>query len=220
MPSQTNSTSDKQALLDQLLEQHEAEQYELPALQSDFSKFEQFTDQLKELFNSFFDSLNVPVPPSAPELFGKVLVVSLYLTLGAVLLGTLVWLVLRLRDLRNLDSADLRHATLTGKRYPLEHELQQAREEGQWARALRLRWKLFLYEASEASYRTPGELIRSNSSEATSGPLLLSEEQLLHLYTQMFAKEGSNPTAYEKYETLLKGWEDSIKQMNTAEEIV
>ena len=194
MPSQTNSTSDKQALLDQLLEQHEAEQYELPALQSDFSKFEQFTDQLKELFNSFFDSLNVPVPPSAPELFGKVLVVSLYLTLGAVLLGTLVWLVLRLRDLRNLDSADLRHATLTGKR--------------------------FLYEASEASYRTPGELIRSNSSEATSGPLLLSEEQLLHLYTQMFAKEGSNPTAYEKYETLLKGWEDSIKQMNTAEEIV
>jgi hypothetical protein len=151
--------------LERLLEAREASANELPNLVPPEHPLKPLWKKLADWAERFFDWLGWSYrTPEVPES----LVRSLPYVLGGLFaLGVLLALYATFRDFKARPRQPRRADAPAVDDESLSVQLAQARDAGDFARAARLRWKLFLRRRREPAARTPQELLPEQPSFVT-----------------------------------------------------
>jgi hypothetical protein len=200
-PAASPDLQQKQRLLEQLLAEHNAAQYELPPLWASESFYEKYIKPWVEMFESWLRSLGggMQMSEQTVQMIALLLQYGLYVALGVLIL----WILYRSAVLvskwaeRLAGGADRPFAVVSAAS-GIEQQLEEAIGQAEWALALRLRWKLFLVRAREPGSFTPLEFFCTGRATGAEQPTVSAQ------YRAMFGKETAASGFFSAYDELLK----------------
>jgi hypothetical protein len=163
----------RQAALDAVVANLPESARQLPDLQDTSGFFAQLMQIIWDSLGPWLRNLFPERVPGAGG--GPGLVPSLLLTLFAVsILGLLLRAKTRTHRSARLRAHDIRQATIAASA-SIQQELQRAIKAGEWQKALRLRWSLFLRRKNLLLGKTPSEAISSGVWEPPAAPPTVTE---------------------------------------------
>jgi len=188
--------------LNELLSANGAAGYPLPPLTHEKGRWDHFLDQIRHWFDRHTE---FNVPEASPGAIGVVTLLKWALIIAGT--GALIWfltiLILRLYERRQRPS--LRSAAQSpGEKFLgdldslMKKKIEEALNAKDFARAGRLRWKLFLNRLNQKLSLTPWEFDRGREEKSTKPPMPLSS------YPLMFGGRSQNPEDYRSFDTSLQ----------------
>lgn len=202
-PPGPDELKSSEQLLAQILQRSSSAQGPLPFLKAEKSLIEKYYEALQEWVNNWL-KVNTHAPPLNP---GTLKILG-YLALGFVAMSVgslLFWLIWHLFT-NNQPRREVQVQTLPVAFTTLEEKLltllKQALESGNFSRAARVRWQLFLLHKEQPVVLTPHELMGQLKLTGESWQETMSEQYLL-----MFAPRLNQLSDFERGEQSLRRFE-------------
>lgn len=194
----SESAHDPNALLNDLLREHRASEFVLPNLAKEKGWFEEqfqkWVDWINSLFH--FGSFHLDLNYDRTWYILKIIFAVALTLLVLYLVYRLYRATSQKEDWRPTETSDQADNSFRGEKEFFETQIDAALRTGHFARAARLRWKLFLVRTAQPDSQTPLEHFRAPDSV----------EPAYRLMFHLAAEEAA--TGYARWDEQLKALEN------------